>query len=767
VRSHAVLDHEKVQKCKEECLSRSSSILQCNAYAVDALPQDVTAIPGPTCAIFAPEGFDVDAEGWKRLTLDLKGQLGEPNYGGTGTCMLREPPVPSNRKTMGVPGDLRQLSDRYMCTGCFPRYVIGYYLEFPNLVTTLSQIIGIFAFFKVVKQAATTTAAVAFSGKPQIDFSIVRDPANPSGFDERENAYTKFIARCWAISAERRRTLGKKKVEELWDQPEQEERHEDGINIEEVESEDYDAYELNCTARDNIYIDKRLLCVAPEEKIVGAWCETSRHALIRPIAQLIGYFLILAFIGWLLPDIFSWRPLRIFMWYVLPGAWMVHFYFKLRGDLQCLCVTTDTGRVVQLTRQPPTGLGFCCPHFYGGTDVRVDSFIVGRAAFVQLDMPLKPLWQDIFLRPPNRPTYRRGVITIRGEHGLLQVRRTNGEALTAYRALSNMVEAKQTEALKVACNGTAEIFGISPKHDLLSDEETLIWEWKLHEVGFFTDPFDYTSLLAITDRRLHVSRARCPKPLSCRGLFLGPFTLGFRCMHFQEWLGHHAGLTITTLGHSYLESYATTRSRAPPFWPGFGPPLDSFGVVFMPKFTQIYPAALNILQKPYGLQRKAVVEEGRDVRLSAHTGGYLRICSSRQHTAPKGARVVRVYDPEMEEIDLDDDCWEQPQGFAPEPGSQLLLEAVDHQWNTVADEPWVAQLRAILDVIIDASGAAYINEETFEMLEEAPEEDVEVSGCAKIGARICGGDMLGLHSMRRRREDGADTAVDIESDNTD
>ena len=56
----------------------------------------------------------------------------------------------------------------------------------------------------------------------------------------------------------------------------------------------------------------------------------------------------------------------------------------------------------------------------------------------------------------------------------------------------------------------------------------------MHETGHFTDPFDYTSLLAISDCRLHIARARCPKPVSLRNMLLGPRTFGFRCMHLQD-----------------------------------------------------------------------------------------------------------------------------------------------------------------------------------------------------------------------------------------
>lgn len=44
----------------------------------------------------------------------------------------------------------------------------------------------------------------------------------------------------------------------------------------------------------------------------------------------------------------------------------------------------------------------------------------------------------------------------------------------------NGAQAKRTklDTLEVACLGTAEIFGISMKRDLLLEEEELIWEWK-------------------------------------------------------------------------------------------------------------------------------------------------------------------------------------------------------------------------------------------------------------------------------------------------
>lgn len=313
--------------------------------------------------------------------------------------------------------------------------------------------------------------------------------------------------------------------------------------------------------------------------------------------------------------------------------------------------------------------------------------------------------------------------------------------------MAQLIASKTTQGLKVACLGTAEIFGISMKRDLLLEEEDLIWEWKLNEIGHFTDPFNYTSLLAITDARLHIARARCPKPLSLRGLLLGPRTFGFRCMHFQEFMGHHAGLTITSLAHRSLESYATTRSRAPPFWPGFGPPIDGFGFVFMPKFSQMYLAALSVTQKPYGLSRHATAES-EGIRLAAHTADYLKVIQSDQHTIPKGARVVAVVDPDGDEIELDDDRWSA--GCSLEPGTKVLLEAVDHQWNTMSDEPWVSQLRSIMDIILgkdENSGEA--KEDVWDILEEPPAKE-EPNCWLRIGASLFGTDMMGLHAVPER-----------------
>merc|ERR1711933_675943 len=104
--------------------------------------------------------------------------------------------------------------------------------------------------------------------------------------------------------------------------------------------------------------------------------------------------------------------------------------------------------------------------------------------------------------------------------------------------------------------------------------------------GFFGDPFDYLSILSITDRRIIVTRVRMPKPLTLVGLILGPLTFGTCCRTLQEWRDTHAYLTVSFMAHNGVESYATTRTRSPPFWPGFMQPKTSLSITFLARFMQ-------------------------------------------------------------------------------------------------------------------------------------------------------------------------------------
>ncbi|CAJ1393535.1 unnamed protein product [Effrenium voratum] len=752
-------DDDTHEFCWESCRNATGVQAQCNAFAV--FKEKTSPKVSYACAIYGPNELLMLPPVWTRLTAKVDDVLAIEGIN-DGQCHLRRMQQRTDRKIMETPGTLWHFSDHFTCGGCFSRGVSSYYLEFPNLVTLVTQMVGVLAFVEVVRRSrAATPPGVAFSGKPEINMAIVRDPANPSGFAEREAAYMQFLRCCWALSTTTRH--GK----DIWEDGDEERREtvllRDNLVVESVDRQDFDSYDLVDSSRSRCYVDKRLLGINPHEKVTAVWNETQRHSLFTFLLIVIGYAAMICALEFLVPEVMTIMATRKVLYFIVPLLFLIHVYFKLRGELQCLCVSTNTGRVIQLSRNPPTALGFCFPHFYGGTDVRLDAFRVGKAIYVQLDMPLKPVWED-WMRTWCRAPWRRGVVTVRGDHGLLQVRRTNGEALVAFRAMTQMIEDRKSHNLKVACLGCAEIFGISARRDLLLPGEELIWEWKLREAGHFTDPFNYTSLIAITDGKLHIARARCPKPLSLRGLLLGPRTFGFRCMHFQEMMGHHAGLTITSLAHRSLESYATTRSRAPPFWPGFGPPIDGFGFVFMPKFSQMYLAALSVTQKPYGLSRRAIVADV--VRLASHEGGYLRVTESKQHTIPKGARIVSVLDTDGDDIDFEDERWSEPGGSLLEPGTGVLLEAVDHQWNTTSDEPWVSQLRGIMDIILgrdDQSGEARANKDIWDVLEEPPE--AEAPSCmVQLGAQIFGMEMMGLHPAREFEKIKADDSESSSED---
>lgn len=739
-----------VDSCRQHCEDAASRNVQCNAFAYNSMPTGA-GVTVATCALYGPTLFHVDGS-WVKPAIHPE-SIGKTGVGGS--CFLRNMPVPASRKPMGVPGHLFRWSSVLSCAGCVPRSVLRYYLEFPNFVTLLTQVIGIIAFIQVAQHASRLPpSALSFEGKPEINLQIMRNPANLGGFDEREKAYLCFLQRCWSVAAELRGTASKES--DVWEQEEcddiTEKTHVD-VDVRCTDCQDYDTYDLVNSMRDTVYVDKRLLAIPEEEKVLSAWSESTRHSFAGLILLGIGYVIGVSLMFSFFPEVTSWPPFRFVLTFILPAAYLVHSFFKLRAEVQCLCLTTSHGRVIQLSRQPATGLGWLMPHFYGGTDVRLDSFYVGKAMYVQLDMPLTPLWKD-WIRSCRRPPFRRGVVTMRGEHGMLQVRRTNGEALVAHRALAAMIHAPKSSGMKVACLGNADIFGITSA-DLLSEEEQLIWEWKLSSCSIFADPFEYTSLISISDSQLHVTRSRCPKPFSARGLFCGPFTLGHRCRQLHEFMGYNAGLTVTSLGHVSLESYATSRSRAPPFWPGVGPAIDSFGVMFMPKFSQVYPASLSICKKPYGLARSVTLDEDHGVHLAHSKEQSLRIVRSSQLTAPKGARVASVLDPDDEEIAIDDERWQAPGGYSPSAGAKLFLESVDHQWNDIADEPWMAQLRGILSIILRREDAAAADDDLWDILEQ--EDSNSVSFLARIGAMIFGNDMMGIASRpnyRHLAEDG-------------
>lgn len=727
-----------LEACSSACLAAGTFFTQCNAYAYEKVGNS------SLCTIFGPKNLQVpDASTWAASFPDASvTTVGKT--GGATNCSQRVWPLPSNRRRMDRPGVLLQHSDHFQCSGCTLSSLTSYYLELPNLVELVTNLICMICVIHFVWRAHRVHAAKAeFSGKPEVDMVIAHDPANPFGFEKREHAYNEFLRRCWEVAHQHRKSAKDGKALGRGDDAE---GHEAPMGVEFVRHESFDAYELTNTRRTKCYVDERLLGLVPGERAVAAWSETAQHGLaVVLLASFLYVLCVVLFMRVMPPHVTENNWLRVLLFVLIPAAWIVRYYIMIRSNVQGICVVTSHKRVLQLSRGPSTGLGLLFPKNCGLCPVRLDCYLVDNILYLQLDMPLQSLWSD-WWRSWGRTPWRRGIITFRCDHGILQARRYNGEGEDVFKAVSWMADtSKRAAGLKMACTGTAEIFGVNVSRDLLSGDEKLVWERQLIAYGSFTDPFDYSSLLALTDRRLLVLRARCPKPLSCRGLCLGPLTCGFHCMSLQELLGRHAGMTIASLSLNYLESYATTRTRSPAYWPGFGPPINALGVVFMAKFMDLYPAALTILQRPYGLQPRLRVEG--EVRLSATNHGHLRIRASDQPDVPRGHLVVSVKDPDGVAIGPDDPRWSAEDGGDLQPGSEIVLEAVDQRWRNCVDEPWLFQLRRILDQVL---GRQEASEDTWEPLDE-PVEPPQPGCCQQLCAKICGGDFLGLHPSSSAR----------------
>jgi len=214
-------------------------------------------------------------------------------------------------------------------------------------------------------------------------------------------------------------------------------------------------------------------------------------------------------------------------------------------------------------------------------------------------MPTVPLARDRARAAGNRAPWRRGSVAIRCEHGYLQIMRKHGEILEVYSAITTLMNCRPHRGLMPIGEGGAMLDRFCTTN-LLLPRERHIWERKFDAYGFFGDPFNYLSALTITDRRIIVSRARLPKPLSLVGMLLGPLTFGTRCRSLQEFRGTNSYMTVTCIGHEGVESYASTRTRSPPFWPGFMAPRTSLSFTFLARFMNNYPPGLFVTQRPYG-----------------------------------------------------------------------------------------------------------------------------------------------------------------------
>lgn len=733
--------------CRNACLNASAFQFRadCNAYAYYTWGQE-GFYSTKVCNVYGPGNLAPPSGNWS----SVPGRIRMLGVAGTaGDCFMREFPVPANRRQLDVPGRLMEYTNKRSCSGCLTRSLFKYFLLPSNLASLLTNVMTIcsFLFIARVAQEAVQVGRAVFSGKPVVSLWIVEDPANREGFEARERAYNAFMSRCFEVARDLRATNEEKVMApavDFWeeDQPELQPERRHGVPeavVRRVQRRSFDAYELRDALRTSLNVDKRLLGLVPGEAVRAAWSDSSRMGLGLPVLFSLLWALANVAFSLAVPEssrlVDSAGTHFLIFLAALAGGW-AYYYLELRREVQGLCVITSEGRIVQLSRRPPFAL---CPGLRGGTCVRLDSFHVGSLRLAQLDMPAQPLLQDR-CRSGRRRAWRRGVVTVRGQHGLLAVKRFHGEILTVFRGLDRMMDARRTEGLQPIGAGGGELVGICPSQDLFCPFERHIWERRLDSYGFYGDPFDYASLLSITDCRLLVTRARHPKPLSLRGMLVGPLSCGRSCGTLQEYMGTNTYLTVSSIWHEGLESYATTRTRAPPFWPGFMAPVSSISFAFLGPYMDSYPAGLFVTQRPYGIPRRVKVTE--EVRLRMVEGN-LRITLSRQPTAPRGHVVVEAFDAEGGGLELDDPRWLAPEGDLVEPGSTLRLEAADPEWRGYADEPWLWQLRNILDQIL---GRAQAHKSTWDELDDRPPPP-KPKRFAKLLAAVFGGDMLG-HGTR-------------------
>eukprot|EP00913_Durusdinium_trenchii_P012228 g11482.t1 len=411
-----------------------------------------------------------------------------------------------------------------------------------------------------------------------------------------------------------------------------------GSKVAPIEAGNYESYDLSNKRRTKCYIDK------DPEMFFG----------------LLFYYLILFLISWVAPENFKtfwtavgFRPLFLI---VIPCAVVLHHYIEL-----------------PTMQSPPPS-----KYLHWGIESfaeEKDSFKIGRISWAQLDMPAKPLLEDR-LRSGFSEAWRRGSVTLRGFRGLLQVSREHGEALEMYTAFTSLSESRPPIAkLGAVGSGGHSIAGLM----------------EVREAHLSGDPFNYSTLLTLTDRRILVTRARWPKALSLVGCLIGPRTCSHHCSILQERWGYFPYITLTS---ESLESYVTQRVRAPPFWPGFMKPIMSLSVNFLEKWMKSYPSALQVTQRPYGIPREVHVPRGAKIWLRSVEGedrGDLR-----DGSAPRGQYVEEVWEG-GEELDLNDSFWVKG-ALAPE-DAKLVLQAGDPEWDGYADEPWLHQMREILDHI--------------------------------------------------------------------
>lgn len=745
--------------CRSACLVSSGHVLWCNGFAYSAHPLADGSVHH-TCIIYGPEDLQPpfgESLMWERIEsnsrIDTKDErVDNPvPVSNVTSCFVRLWPLPANRARAARPGVLLHYSDKPSCAGCWTRSVSDFFTKTPsNVASVLTNLVTMLGLLYIARSAhhRVQTRKVVFTGKPMVDMVVAEDAANPTGFEERERAYLRFARLCFEIAQQTSLDGACGNVDQ-GDSVESSARKAFGHvddKVHYVTARSFDEYEPSDLRRKCCYLDRELLGLLSDERVLHCWCDQKLHGIIHAIWASFGVVAFGVFISYFLP----WETCRKLVMRalaVLVPAGLLYHYFEIRREEQVLGCLTNQGRAIQYSRQPPR-VWFLPWH--GGVSFRLDVFQVGEIYLAQLDMPTAPLSRDKVKAVGLERPWRRGSVAIRCSHGVLQMKRHYGEILDVYLAITELakVKAKLDPSLRpVASFAGAEVDGFSTS-DLLLRGEGKVWEKKLDAYGFLGDPFNYMSVLTITDHRIIVSRARKPKPLSVMGIITGPLTMGSWFKTLQEWRGTHAYITVTSISHEGVESYVTTRVRSPPFWPGFMAPRTSLSLTFLVKYMNIYPAGLFVTQRPYGIALKVRLRnDGATLGCSAtKTGGSRRrlvILSTSDPKAPRGHFVTAVWNEVGKEISLGDRRWFDNDGFHLPPGSTIHLEPADPEWNTYADEPWLRQVRLVLDHVIGHSTApedAWVNLE--KPPARGPSARVKAKSC-KFAAALCGSDCLG------------------------
>jgi len=619
-----------------------------------------------------------------------------------------------------------------------------------NFASVLTNVVTILGLLYIARSATmkTVSGKVVFTGKPQVDMTIVEDAANTEDFPARERGYRIFMQRCFELALAEQQP-----IEAGGGSPKRGTLSRAGSTMEEVANETFDDYEPSNLMRSRLYLDRGLLGLLPNERVIHSWIDTKRHGFQYAVLGGLALIAFTLYVSYFTPNenirhMLYWTASVVFV------ARIFHYYIELRREEQGLGVITDSGRVVQLSRRP---LPNWMAPWRGGVSVKLDIFHVGDIYLAQLDMPTEPVARDRARAAGIRKPWRRGTVAIRCEHGFLQIARKHGEILDVYKAVTTLMNCQANEGLRPIGEGGADVDGFSTS-ELLLPGERHIWERKMEAYGFFGDPFNYFSVLSITDRRVVVSRARTPKPLSLIGILLGPLTFGTQCRALQEVRGTHAYLTVTCIGHKGVESYATTRTRSPPFWPGFMAPITSISFTFLARFMNIYPAGLFVTQRPYGMSLGVKLKGS--VWLERLANG-LTIVKTEDKNAPRGHCVAKIRSEWNRKISVFDARWSEPGGSELGRGCRLKFEAADPEWNTYADDPWLTQVRQVLD---QALGRSTAPEEAWRSLEDPtkPAEDTK----SRLLARFVGSECLGhpvkwpKQGQKEHNEDSASECSD-------